>query len=129
LLCIDGFNIHNREYKKGEKIVNGTQGNNTATEGTSQSLIGSLTTKLFGVKNKKRPIGSVVDIYRNKADACAFAIVFRDPEKPHEPEKQIRYRTYNPDDCSEILAKIRFLKNQQVSSLSIFNNFTAKKGT
>ncbi len=23
LLCIDGFYIHNREYKKGDKIVNG----------------------------------------------------------------------------------------------------------
>ena len=63
------------------------------------------------MKNKKRPIGSVIDIYRNKADPCAFAIVFRDPEKPHEPLKEIRYRTYDADDCSEILAKIRFLKN------------------
>ena len=67
---------------------------------------------MFGIKNKKRPITSVWDIRRSKQDPCNFSIWFKDDEKnPHEPAKEIKYRTYDADDCSEIMAKIRFLRN------------------
>lgn len=67
MLCIDGFYIHNRELKSSDKKVNGgSQGGNNNAGANGQSLFGSLSTKIFGIKNKKRPIASVWDIRRSK---------------------------------------------------------------
>lgn len=75
-------------------------------------MFGSLSTKLFGVKNKKRPIASVWDIRRSKQDPCNFSIWYKDDDKNlNEPAKEIKYRTIIADECSEIMAKIRFLRN------------------
>ena len=51
-LCIDGFNIINREYTKKTEDLGANK--------KEESFMGSLTTKLFGIKTKKRPIGSIV---------------------------------------------------------------------
>ena len=78
-------------------------------------MFGSLSTKLFGIKNKKRPINTVWDIRRSRDNPCKFSIWYKEDDKNHhEPAKEIKYRTYEADDCSEIMANIRFLKNQQV---------------
>jgi len=61
----------------------------------------------MGIKHKKRPISSILKITR--FDPYSFAIVFSNPEKPYDPPKEIRYRVLNPDDCSNIMAKIKFL--------------------
>jgi len=71
---------------------------------------------VLGVKQKKRPITSIMKIAR--FDHCLFMIQFKDTEKPFDPPKEIRYKTLNPDDCSNILAKINFLLSSQVSGLS-----------
>lgn len=113
MLCIDGFYIHNREIKKGEKVVGANSAGNNNTGGGGQSLFGSLSTKIFGIKTKKRPLNSVWDVRRSKKDPCDFSIWYKEDDKNnHEPAKEIKYRTYEADDCSEIMAKIRFLKHQ-----------------
>ena len=61
----------------------------------------------MGVKHKKRPVSAILKIVR--FDAVSFAVTFTNPEKPYEPNKEIRYKVQNPDDCSNIMAKIRFL--------------------
>ena len=100
-LCIDGFNILNKEYKKEED-----KNDNRKESGGASSFMGSLTTKLFGVKTKKRPIGSIV-MYRRYGPQ-EFSIKFQDPDKKGEV-KELRYRTSKPDECSQIIAKIKFL--------------------
>jgi hypothetical protein len=43
----------------------------------------------------------------------SFSILFSNPEKPFEHSKEVRYKTINPDDCSNIMAKLRFLTTAQ----------------
>ncbi len=73
----------------------------------------------MGVKTKKRPISSIHSFRR--FDPYSFAIMFTNPDKPYEPTKEIRYRVQNPDDCSNIMAKIRFLTTQQQKKMSARN--------
>jgi hypothetical protein len=75
--------------------------------GGGSSWFGSISTKLLGIKTKKRPISSIINFY--KVDYFSFCILFRNPEKPNETDKLIRYRVKNPDDCANIMAKLRFL--------------------
>lgn len=51
-------------------------------------------------------------------DHCLFMIQFKDTEKPFDPPKEIRYKTLNPDDCSNILAKINFLLSSQTKKIA-----------
>lgn len=48
----------------------------------------------------------------------SFSILFSNPEKPFEHSKEVRYKTVNPDDCSNIMAKLRFLTTAQQKKVS-----------
>ena len=107
VLCIDGFNIWHRERKEGQTQQAGNSGG---------SLWQSFSQKFLQKSAKKHPISSILKIAR--FDQNSFAITFSVPDKPYEPLKTTRYQVANPDDCSNIMAKIRFLVTQQVSSPS-----------
>jgi len=61
------------------------------------------------VKRKQRPINSIQKFRRLSEDE--FSVQFT-KEKPNDDPKEIYYKTMNPDDCSHILAKLRFLRYQ-----------------
>ena len=60
---------------------------------------------LKGSKNKQKPISTIIAVQRLKENE--FKIFYR------EDMKEVRYRTQHPDDCSEILAKLKFLRQGQ----------------
>ena len=49
----------------------------------------------------------------------SFSILFSNPEKPFEHSKEVRYKTINPDDCSNIMAKLRFLTTAHKTEASL----------
>ena len=90
-LVIDGFNIRHRK--------------NTENQGFFSSLVPS--NLLKSSKNKQKPISQIVGVQRLKENGCEFKIFYR------ENKKEVRYRARHPDQCSEILAKLKFLRQGQ----------------
>ena len=86
ILCIDGFNLRHRKHQE--------------NQGFLSSLIPS--NLLKGNKNKQKPISSIHAVQRIKENE--FIIFYR------EDKKEVKYKTQSPDDCSEILAKLKFLR-------------------
>lgn len=89
MLVIDGFNI------KHEK----TQDN----KGFFSSLVPN--NLLKGSKSKQKPISQINAVQRLKENE--IKIFYR------ENKKEVRYRTQLPEHCSEILAKLKFLRQGQ----------------
>ena len=85
ILRIDGFNISHK--KVNEK------------EGFFSSLIPDAILK--NSRNKQKPLSTVARFYR--VNPIEFKIYFSDSKK------ETKYRTQTPDDCSNIIAKLRFL--------------------
>lgn len=94
LLCIDGFNLFCKDVK---------------IEKTKFSLSSFIPAAILGTRRKERPISSVVAWKRQVGSDCDFVIVFSDPDKPNM-YREVRYKTHTPDDCSQIIAKIKFLR-------------------
>ena len=59
---------------------------------------------LKGNKVKQKPISSILSVQR--LNVYEFQISYRE-------QKVTKYRTLRPDDCSEILAKLKFLLQGQ----------------
>lgn len=116
LLCIDGSDIHNKEYTPKEKNKGG-QAQTAVTGGGGSSLWSSLSTKFLGIKTKKRLVSSIVD-FKRMNDNVSFYIVFKSLDKPYDENKEIRYRAASYDDCSNIMAKLRFLTTQQQKKIA-----------
>lgn len=109
VLGVDGFNIYN--IRK-----------NTATESTHTNSLSStimlekekkrgsffnnfLGKHLMGVKTKARPINTIIDM--NKVNSKTIQIIFIEK---NETKKVIVYECQSADNCSEIMAKITFLR-------------------
>jgi hypothetical protein len=102
VLGIDGFNVYNIKNKKAKGDSNAI---NDSGEKKRGSFIGEfLTKKLFSVKRKARPISSI-DIIR-KLNPITIQIIYNEKKD----RKAIVYECLNADNCSEIVAKINFLK-------------------
>jgi hypothetical protein len=69
-----------------------------------KGLLNSTTAKL-------KPIAHIYDLARYNEHE--FSIFYRDTAK--DEEKQYRYRCENPDQCSEILAKLKFLVGDSIT--------------
>jgi hypothetical protein len=110
LLCIDGSDIQHKEYTVKDKSKGG-QAQTATTSGGGSSLLSNLSSKFFGSKTKKRLVSSIID-FKRMNDNVSFYIVFKSLDKPYEENKEIRYRAANHDDCSNIMAKLRFLTTQ-----------------
>ena len=85
VLCIDGFHIRHRKVN--------------VERGFFSSFMPS--NLLKGNSGKQKPISSIAFTERKKL--VEFWIYYKD-------KKVVRYRTQNPSDCSEILAKLKFLR-------------------
>ena len=59
---------------------------------------------------KLKPIAQIYDIARYSEHE--FSIFYKDTAK--DEDKQYRYRCENPDQCSEILAKLKFLVGDSI---------------
>jgi hypothetical protein len=88
-LQIDGFNIKHRKTAE--------------NQGFFSSLVPS--NLLKGSKNKQKPISQIIAVQRLKENE--FKLFYR------ENKKEVKYKTRNPDDCSEIIAKLKFLRPGQ----------------
>ena len=89
ILCIDGFNIRHEKVQNRESFF-------------SSILPDRL---LKGSSSKGKPISQIVGVARpQSATDSEFIIFYR------EDKKQVRYKANNPSDCSEILAKLKFLR-------------------
>ena len=89
---IDGLNLQHRKLQD------------------NQGFFGSLMAGgiLKGSKSKQKPISSIAYVKRfHTTNNSEFLIVYR------EDDKQVKYRALNPDDCSHIIAKLRFLLQGQ----------------
>ena len=95
MLCIDGFNLRHRKLQE--------------NQGFFSSLMP--TNLLRGSKNKPKPISSINDAYR--VSEREFEIILRDEKLGYGKTKKVRYRAQLPDHCSEILAKLKFLRQGQ----------------
>lgn len=90
ILCIDGFNLWHRKSEN--------------DRGFFSSLVP--TNLLKSSKNKQKPISTIVALSRPENTSTRFVIYYSD-------KKERTYRTRTPDDCSEILAKLKFLRQGQ----------------
>jgi len=88
-MMIDGFNLSHRKQQE-----------NSGFFGTI--MAGNI---LKGSKSKQKPISSIHTV--NRLSVTEFYIHYR------EEDKQVKYKTMNPDDCSQILAKLKFLLQGQ----------------
>ena len=86
ILCIDGFNLRHRKSAE--------------NQGFFSSLVP--TNLLKSSKNKQKPISQIISVQRLSENE--FMIFYR------ENMKEVRYQTKSPDDCSEILAKLKFVR-------------------
>lgn len=86
---IDGYNIYNFRSKKNSK---------------KSSMFGTMAKKIFNIRKKIRPISQIEEI--KKHDNKTFEIIFNHKNK----KKHITYECYTADNCSEILAKLNFLR-------------------
>lgn len=98
---IDGNNIYNCQAKKGQEINAGTSLQVKKKESFMSSFLPS---KLFNVKRDARPINTVEEVI--KLDLKTFSITFNDKGT----RKQLVYECLTADNCSEILAKLHFLR-------------------
>lgn len=87
---IDGYNIYNFRSKKSNK---------------KPTFIGSLAKKILNIRKKIRPISNLEEI--KKLDDKKFELVFKSNSGA---KKSLTYLCYTPDNCSEILAKLNFIK-------------------
>lgn len=94
ILCIDGSSF---SHKKVEK---------------KPGFFGSMVPKglLNSSAAKLKPIAQIHDVARHNTHE--FSIFYKDAAK--DEEKQYRYRCENPDQCSEILAKLKFLVGDSI---------------
>jgi hypothetical protein len=90
ILGIDGNNFYHKKVEK-KKGFFGTL--------APQNIFGSNTVK-------PKPMAGIQAYQR--VHNTEFLIVYKQPNIGEE-EKIFRYRTENPDQCSEILAKLKFL--------------------
>jgi hypothetical protein len=109
VLGIDGFNIYNIRKNTAKE---GTQTNSLSSSITleKEKKRGSffnnfLGKKLMGVKTKARPINTIWDI--KKIDSKTIQMIFIEK---NETKKVMVYQCVTVDNCSEIMAKITFLR-------------------
>lgn len=107
------MNKDTEEFKQGST--------NSSGSASSSSFVGQITSRLFGIKHKKRPIGSILSF--RKYNSCEFSIRFQESAR-HEDTKELRYRTFRPDDCSQILAKLKFLVRAQGAKLENYSHLS-----
>ena len=89
VLMIDGFNLSHRKQQENQGFFGTLMAGNI----------------LKGSKSKQKPISSIHTV--NRLSVTEFYIHYR------EEDKQVKYKTMNPDDCSQILAKLKFLLQGQ----------------
>lgn len=101
---IDGYNIYNYKSKKmlGDPNLPDVKKNSSST--SSSFFSNFLQKKLFNVKRRTRPINSIDEV--KKIDLKTFSITFNDKNQ----RKMLIYECQTADNCSEILAKLNFLR-------------------
>lgn len=119
MLGIDGFNIYNIRKSKAKEGATGPQtminpssmvSNGGTSTGQTEKKRGSfftefLSKKILGVKRKARPISTIDDIV--KIDSKTIQIIFIEK---NGNKKAIVYECQTGDNCSEIVAKLNFLR-------------------
>lgn len=99
---IDGYNIYNYKSKK---MLGDPNLQDNSKKNTSTSFFSSFLSKnLFNVKRNTRPINTIDDV--KKLDIKTFSITFIEKKE----KKKLIYECHTADNCSEILAKLNFLR-------------------
>lgn len=103
---IDGYNIYNYKSKKmlGDPNLPDPYVKKHSASSSTSFISNFLQKKLFNVKRKTRPINSIDEV--KKIDLKTFSITFNDKKE----KKMLIYECQTADNCSEILAKLNFLR-------------------